>query len=282
MLGAEKDQVCNKTFEYKSDSFQLKATMDNTNKRLWVTHCEYQNLVKMQRYLLLYAKKLSFEKVILPVKDVKIENYGYFTLEGRVRGYFNGEDGVFLAGYANPRRSMSLYLKDQNSLLVDVMKKVYHKTISPPGYEIRKAVKDDAKEMAGVFRSVFKTYPSPVFRQQYLVNRMNAGDSFWLALNNGRIAAISSVEVDYNSSRVEMTDFATLPEYRGLGLASVLLGKMGEQCRSLGVNCLFSLARASSFGMNSVFCRHGYHFGGTLINNCHICGKFENMNVWYL
>lgn len=282
MLGAEKDQVCNKTFEYKSESFQLKATMDNTNKRLWVTHCEYQNLVKMQRYLLLYAKKLSFEKVILPVKDVKIENYGYFTLEGRVRGYFNGEDGVFLAGYANPRRSMSLYLKDLNSLLVDVMKKVYHKTISPPGYEIRKAVKDDAKEMAGVFRSVFKTYPSPVFRQQYLVNRMNAGDSFWLALNNGRIAAISSVEVDYNSSRVEMTDFATLPEYRGLGLASVLLGKMGEQCRSLGVNCLFSLARASSFGMNSVFCRHGYHFGGTLINNCHICGKFENMNVWYL
>lgn len=283
MYGAEEGQLCNNSFDYKLDSFKFKVKIkiDNINKRLWVNQCEYQDIVEMQRYLLVFAEKLSFEKVILPVKDLKNENYGHFTPEGRVKGFFNGEDCIFLAGYVNPRRGISLCIKDQNSLLDDVLKKVYVKTILPAGYEIRKAVKNDAKEMAGVFKSVFKTYPSPVFRKQYLVDRMNAGDCFWLALNNGRIAAISSAEIDYNNSRAEMTDFATLPEYRGLGLASVLLGKMGEQCRSLGINCLFSLARASSFGINSVFCRHGYHFGGTLINNCHICGKFENMNVWY-
>ena len=32
--------------------------------------------------------------------------------------------------------------------------------------------------------------------------------------------------------------------------------------------------------MNIVFAKHDYVYGGRLINHCHICGQFENMNIW--
>jgi hypothetical protein len=32
--------------------------------------------------------------------------------------------------------------------------------------------------------------------------------------------------------------------------------------------------------MNITFARAGFKFAGTLINNTHIAGRMENMNVW--
>jgi len=31
---------------------------------------------------------------------------------------------------------------------------------------------------------------------------------------------------------------------------------------------------------NKAFYRSGYNYGGRLLNNCHIAGSFENMNIW--
>jgi len=53
-------------------------------------------------------------------------------------------------------------------------------------------------------------------------------------------------------------------------------GPLPPGCYTL---CLFSLARASSFGMN-LFRRLDYRYRGTLINNCHISGAYEDMNTW--
>jgi putative beta-lysine N-acetyltransferase len=78
-----------------------------------------------------------------------------------------------------------------------------------------------------------------------------------------------------------MTDFATLPAYRGRGLATRLLGLMGCQAIESGVRVAYTIARAVSFGMNITFARHAYQYGGTLINNTQIAGSIESMNVWY-
>ena len=32
--------------------------------------------------------------------------------------------------------------------------------------------------------------------------------------------------------------------------------------------------------MNRVFYNRGYEMTGTLVNNCHIAGQFEDMHVW--
>lgn len=283
MAGAGKHLETGSSYwDYRSETFAVEAAADFRNKRLWVSRCRYRDITEMQKYLYRHAVKLGLEKIILPVKEGETEKYGLFRPEGRINGYFNSVNAIFLTCYTLPRRGLSAHLQAQASLLADVMKKEYNKRQFSHNYDFRKASIEDAGEMTGVFSMVFDSYPSPVFQPDYLVGRMQAGDIFWLAHRGGKIAAICSAEIDFLNSRAEMTDFATLPGHRGQGLASVLLEKIEEECRALGIRCLFSLARASSFGMNSVFYRHGYTFGGTLINNCHICGRYENMNIWYL
>jgi hypothetical protein len=47
------------------------------------------------------------------------------------------------------------------------------------------------------------------------------------------------------------------------------------------VDLFYTIARAASHGMNTTFARQGYRFAGTLVNNTHIAGGIESMNVWY-
>jgi putative beta-lysine N-acetyltransferase len=78
-----------------------------------------------------------------------------------------------------------------------------------------------------------------------------------------------------------MTDFATSAGHRGRGLGHALLGMLEEEASSRGLRTAYTIARASSVGMNIVFARRGYDFGGLLVNNTGICGAIESMNVWH-
>ena len=44
-----------------------------------------------------------------------------------------------------------------------------------------------------------------------------------------RIAAIAAAEIDLDSKNAEMTDFATLPKWRGMGFAGMLLSHMEKK-----------------------------------------------------
>jgi putative beta-lysine N-acetyltransferase len=99
---------------------------------------------------------------------------------------------------------------------------------------------------------------------------------------NGKAVALSSAEIDFEHSAVEMTDFATLPEFRGKGLSSHLLMRMAEEMKAMGIRTAFTIARAGSYGMNIVFAKCGYEYCGRLVNNTNISGNIESMNIWYL
>lgn len=78
-----------------------------------------------------------------------------------------------------------------------------------------------------------------------------------------------------------MTDFATLPEYRGNNFSVILLNKMEKEIEKQSYKLLYTIARAKSYSMNITFSKLGYFYGGTLINNTNIAGNIESMNVWY-
>ena len=151
----------------------------------------------------------------------------------------------------------------------------------PDGFSMRVALPEDAQQMATVYREVFATYPFPIHDPAFLQSAMAGNTIFFGIWQGNKIAALSSAEMDPSSYSVEMTDFATLPEYRGHGLALNLLQQMEVAVRTLGIRSLFTIARAYSFGMNITFARDGYSFGGTLTNNTNISGSLESMNVWY-
>ena len=87
--------------------------------------------------------------------------------------------------------------------------------------------------------------------------------------------------MDAEHENAEMTDFATLPEFRAQGYAGILLKTMEEQMEKKGIKTVFTIARALSSGMNITFAKNGYTYGGRLVNNTNISGNIESMNIWY-
>jgi hypothetical protein len=61
---------------------------------------------------------------------------------------------------------------------------------------------------------------------------------------------------------------------------AALLEQLENEAQSKGLNCLYSLSRALLPGINAVLSAAGYSYHGRLINDCYICGIFEDMNIW--
>jgi putative beta-lysine N-acetyltransferase len=80
----------------------------------------------------------------------------------------------------------------------------------------------------------------------------------------GDLVALSSAEIDASTQNVEMTDFATLQEWRGNRLGLHLLLRMEKRCRRKALRWPIPIARAVSFGINIVFAKLGYTYGGRL------------------
>ena len=130
----------------------------------------------------------------------------------------------------------------------------------------------DAEDMSVIYREVFKSYPFPIQKPAYLVRMMQEGVLYFCIRIEGRIAAIAAAEIDMVNQTAEMTDFATSPKFRGMGFAGMLLRHMDQQTRKLGIKTAYTIARAASHGMNSVFNSGGYSYAGLLKNNSQSCG----------
>jgi putative beta-lysine N-acetyltransferase len=139
----------------------------------------------------------------------------------------------------------------------------------------------DSEEMSKIYQQVFKSYPFPIQDPNYLKRIIKEGVLYYCIRIEGRIVALAGVETDLVNQHAEMTDFATLPKWRKMGLASILLSHMDNKVQELGIKTAYTIARATSRGMNSVFKNSGYNYAGLLKNNSQICGSIQSMTVWY-
>jgi len=207
-----------------------------------------------------------------------------FKVEARVPGMFNGsEDGCFMAKYPKRERSVISSPKLVQKVLSTAKEQSVHGRRSlPDGWKIGAMKPGDAKAMAELYRQVFETYPFPIHDPEYLRSTMDSHVRYFgIRDDAGHLTGLASAEMDCSAGNVEMTDFATLAEYRGKGLASILLAHMEKEMAKAGIDTAYTIARAHATGMNIVFARQGYAFAGTLPNNTQIKGDLESMNVWY-
>jgi putative beta-lysine N-acetyltransferase len=232
------------------------------------------------------AASRGYSKIFAKVPALALQGFkeeGYL-LEATIPGFFpNGNDACLLGKYldASRREERKPQLIREILSAAEEQEPVSMPPLLPEGFCGRIAEEMDIMEMAGVYRRVFATYPFPIHEPAFLRSSMYDATIYFGVWNGERIAALSSAEMDLPSRSAEMTDFATLPEYRGNGLALYLLQQMEEAMKSRGIRLPYTIARAYSFGMNITFARNGYHFGGTLTNNTNISGNLESMNVWY-
>ncbi|MDD4239137.1 MAG: putative beta-lysine N-acetyltransferase [Desulfotomaculaceae bacterium] len=222
-----------------------------------------------------------FAKVPQYAKEGFIKNG--FIIEANIPDFYNGEQAFFLAKFFNNQRRQNEKSEEINMVLEEAQKRATASEITEPGTGVlyRICGMPDAPQMVQVYKKVFETYPFPIHNPDYIVETMNENVIYFGIWRQSKIVALSSAEMDIESCNAEMTDFATLPGYRGKGLSSFLLQRMEAEMRKRQIKTAYTIARALSFGMNITFAKMGYRFSGTLINNTNISGRFESMNVWY-
>ena len=207
-----------------------------------------------------------------------------YIKEAVVPGFFTGKtDGFFIAKYFSARRQKAQNVKKPLRLVKQAGEgsvKNLHRT-DRVTRDVVSCKPSDAAEMSVIFKQAFKSYPFPIQKLTYLKRMMKEGVLYFCIRIEGRIAAIAAAEMDLVSKNAEMTDFATLSKWRGMGLAGMLLGHMDKKTRKLGIKTAYTIAKAASHGMNSVFKNSGYSYAGLLKNNSQICGSIQSMTVWY-
>ncbi|TCK87991.1 beta-lysine acetyltransferase [Natranaerovirga hydrolytica] len=222
-----------------------------------------------------------FAKVPEDQKEAFIENG--FKIEAKVPKMLKGKEDIYFLG----KYLKSWRREDKDNTLEEVIQSSLSKkdkfvnVVLDRDFTMRKLEKKDCKEMAEVYRVVFETYPFPIHDYKYLQQTMEENFVYFGVYKNNELVGISSCEMDEKDSNVEMTDFATLPEYRGNKIALYLLNIMEVEMKKRNIKTAYTIARGVSFGMNITFAKMGYDYTGSLIKNTNIAGKFETMNVWY-
>lgn len=233
-------------------------------------------LASKRKYSKIFAKVPSF------AKDGFLK-YGY-SVEAFIPRFYNGiEDVYFMGNYLTESRRQNCDHEKIREILnaVSVRYAQGCAVQLPDEFCYRICDDSDIHEIAQVYRSVFETYPFPIDDPEYIRKTMDENFIYFSVRKNNKIIALASTEMDIFSRNVEMTDFATLPEYQGYGFGLYLLQKMEDEMRKKNIITAYTISRAFSCGINMIFAKMGYKYSGTLLNNTNISGKLESMNVWY-
>lgn len=239
-----------------------------------------------------------FAKVPALAKDKFINND--YIIEAHIPKFYNGNiDAYFMGKYFTEPRMFDNRIDEINKILdastlyekEKIGEKIENKINLLYGFDYVICNKSHIYQIADIYKKVFNTYPFPIHDPEYIAKTMDENFIYFSIKKNDDIVAVSSSEVDIDYQNVEMTDFATLPEYQGKGFALYLLCKMENEMRKRDIKTAYTIARAMSYGANIIFVKMGYKYGGTLYNNTNISadnistdnvsGNFESMNVWY-
>lgn len=263
--------------------YSLMLTIDGFNKRVRVD--DYVgNVSSCVNEAMQIAIEEGAEKLIFKVRR---EQLAYmlaqgFVYEAMIDSFYLGSACFFVAKYfTNERRNSEHWVQEDQMLqsVFTLSKQV--KVLSPPTqYVLRKAELSDAVLLADLYRTVFEIYPTPMNDPIYIKKCMKEATVFFIYLYEGKIVSAAAAEMNRLYHNAEMTDCATLPEHRQFGLLKQLMLKIEEELVSQDIYCVYSIARALSFGMNAALHQLGYAYRGRLANNCFIFNKVEDMNMW--
>ncbi len=239
-----------------------------------ITHLDY--MAAVNNYTKIIAKVPAWAKN-------RFEACGYKS-EATVPGFYNGTiDTLFMGKFLSATRE----LEDAADIILKVLSSACQcrgrQSVEslPNGFDWHIAQELDAQKISDVYRQVFRSYPFPIHDADYIRKTMRENIVYFCITKDREIVSVASCEMDVEAQNVEMTDFATLPTFRGNGFACFLLAKMEQEMLARSIKTAYTIARSVSFGMNITFAKMNYNYAGTLINNTDICGSTESMNVWY-
>ncbi|RNC28623.1 MAG: N-acetyltransferase YodP [Candidatus Dichloromethanomonas elyunquensis] len=258
--------------------------LDQRNKRMVVNGYALGTIVSVFSYeLIILAINNHLEKIwlwALPA-DVPIFLRQGFFLEGSLYRGNEEEFSVSLAYYVCKSRARSVYLDAEKRVLHSIKARPLNPLLPlPAGMKLKLLDESFSSEISQLLTKVFSSYPSPVENPEYLRSLFRKGRFFAGVIYRENLIAVAAAYPNLTFNRCEMTDCATLEEYRGYSLTQHLLTILEYEIKKKSALILYTLVRAQSLGMNRVFHKLGYQYQGRLINNCYICSAYEDMNLW--
>lgn len=255
------------------------------NNRIYLMQLGTSNIKELLSKLDELAHRHGYTKIFarIPAEQWhRFEHSGY-TIEAVIPGFFKGStDGFFIARFLDRQRGLAAPDEQLQKLIACNTEPPYNQGAEPlSSGHIDICGPTDAPAMSALYRNTFASYPFPVTDPAYIQKMMAEDVRYYCVRENEQIVALAAAEIDQTHKNVEMTDFATLPMWRGQGLAETLLQHMDEAMSLEGLQTAYTIARAQSPGINHVFKRCGYSYAGFLANNTQISGTIQNMTVWY-
>jgi putative beta-lysine N-acetyltransferase len=266
------------------EGFEALLFLDQRNQRIRVLDYRAANLHAMIMQIRSLAEANGFDKIIAMASAndwLAFLRHGY-VLEAVIRYFHQGADAYVVSKFRSQARLASSSLMSEILLIEEIM-------ASPPKSDagalpndcsLRLARRDDIPRLLELYRGIFVSYPSPLVHESYLRAIFAADSLFAVCVRGNEVVAAASAEFQPRARAAELTDCATLPELRGLGIMSALLRFLEVELVRREYLSAYTMARARSVGMNRVFYSLGYEFMGRLVNNCDIQGSFEDMNIW--
>jgi putative beta-lysine N-acetyltransferase len=256
------------------------------NNRIYVMHLNTTDVPGLLASLDALARQKGYGKIFakIPAPVRPLFSAAGYVEEAMVPNLFNGRtNGFFMAKYVLAERQMispaDERLQDAFAREKDLVNPVSRTETAD--INVVACRPSDAGEMSVFYRQTFRSYPFPIHQADYLNRMIAEGVRYFCIRLAGGIAAMAAAEIDAGAENVEMTDFATQPEWRSKGLAGRLLRHMETTVAEKGIKTAYTITRAGSEGMNRVFLCRGYQYAGWLTNNTQIGGKIESMIVWY-
>ncbi|MFO7869102.1 MAG: putative beta-lysine N-acetyltransferase [Bacteroidales bacterium] len=256
------------------------------NNRVYLMKIHKDDFPSAINYCHALVKEHGYTKIVckVPAWAAPVFIAHGYTIEAQVPQFYNGkETAFFFAKYLDSERLAGLHVDNLAQLSEILMKGNVQAfdldSVAQPQVHILQ--EQHAEEISEVYKQVFESYPFPIFDPSYITQTMQDGVIYFGIFEDTKLVAISSAEVDYTGQNAEMTDFATLPDYRGKKLAVILLSHMENHMKKMNIPTVYTIARLQAPAITITFLRNSYIYSGTLIHNTHIGGSIESMNVLY-
>lgn len=274
------------TRRISGEGYTYSAFFSKRNSRIRVVSYETGNHAAMVHSLKTHGLQQQSGKIFLktPFADADAFKMCGLTEEAVIKGYYSGQNAMVLSFFADEQRMLPVPETGRREQIITSAGQhpgnATNEMKLQDGFHCRIAAASDARELAQVFGRNFESYPFPVFDPEFILEGMKNNVVYMLVVRGEQIAAVASAETIPRLCNAEMTDFATMPEFRGKGLGTILLHALEQQMTKMGIHHCYTLCRAGSPSINRIFGKAGYSYTGTLVQNCHIGGKFEDMNCW--
>ena len=261
-----------------------------THNRLYLMQSEQNNWDSLIPKMKNLAQEKSYDKILglIPEDAIEVFKSNGYQVEAKIPRLYNGEiTGYFLADYLNVKRA---HCNKQELKTIQSVKTIAKAANKPEedsyfalsqNLEVRRLNHNDLSAMIQLHEKAFKSYPFPIHKAEYLLELAERNHEFYGLFDQGELIVSAIIKLHKKESNVEIIDFATHPNSNGLNLSYYLVQEIKKNFDDMDYKTIYSLVRATSYGLNITFSKHGFMLGGTLFNNTLIRDTMESMNVWY-